>query len=89
MVVLGEAALIGLIGGLLGVVLGLGIGVAVDWGSAHYLPRFPFKPSTWFHFRWWIVGGGVLCATLFAVLGGWLPARRAAKLEPAQALTQN
>jgi ABC-type antimicrobial peptide transport system permease subunit len=89
MVVLGEAALIGLIGGGLGVLFGIGIGAAVDWGSAHYLPKFPFKPDSWFHFRWWIVAGGLACATLFAVLGGYLPARRASRLEPAQALSQN
>jgi ABC-type lipoprotein release transport system permease subunit len=89
MVVLGEAALIGLIGGLLGIIFGLGIGKLVDWGSVHYLPRFPFKPDTWFHFKWWIVAGGLLCAAAFAVIGGFLPARKASRLEPAQALTQN
>jgi putative ABC transport system permease protein len=89
MVVLGEAALIGLIGGVLGVLLGVGIAAGVDWGSAHYLPRFPYKPPTWFHFKWWIVAGGLICSTGFAVLGGYLPARRASTMEPAQALTQN
>ena len=89
LVVLGEAALIGLIGGLLGVLFGWGISAAVDWGLGKYVPNFPFKPSTWFHFRWWIIGGGLACATAFAVIGGWLPARRAARLEPAQALSQN
>jgi putative ABC transport system permease protein len=89
MVVLGEAALIGLIGGLLGVALGAGIAAAVDWGSLHYLPRFPYKPTSWFHFTWWIVVGGLACSTGFAVLGGYLPARRASTMEPAQALTQN
>ncbi|HSS00211.1 MAG TPA: ABC transporter permease [Kofleriaceae bacterium] len=89
LVVLGEAALIGLIGGLLGVVLGLGIAAAVDWGSLHYLPRFPYKPASWFHFKWWIVIGGLACSTGFSVLGGYLPARRASTMEPAQALTQN
>jgi putative ABC transport system permease protein len=89
MVVLGEAALIGLIGGLLGVALGVGLAAVIDWGSGHYLPRFPYKPESWFHFKWWIVLGGLLCSTGFAVLGGYLPARRASLMEPAQALTQN
>ena len=88
-VVLGEAALIGLIGGLLGVALGAGIAAAVDWGSLHYLPRFPYNPTSWFHFKLWIVLGGLVCSTGFAVLGGYLPARRASTMEPAQALTQN
>jgi ABC-type antimicrobial peptide transport system permease subunit len=89
LVVLGEAALIGLIGGVLGVAFGIGLAQVADWALAHYLPRFPYKPATWFHFRWWIVASGLLCAAAFAVIGGYLPARRAARMEPAQALTQN
>jgi putative ABC transport system permease protein len=89
LVVLGEAALIGLIGGALGLALGVALSAGVDWGSAHYLPRFPYKPESWFHFTWWIVAGGLVCSTGFAVLGGYLPARRASTMEPAQALTQN
>lgn len=88
-VVLGEAALIGLIGGLLGVLLGLALAAGIDYASAHYLPRFPYKPTTWFNFKWWIWLGGLACAAGFAVLGGYLPARRASTMEPAQALTQN
>ncbi len=88
-VVLGEAALIGLIGGILGVLLGMALAKGVDYASAHYLPRFPYKPATWFDFKWWIWGGGLACAAGFAVLGGYLPARRASTMEPAQALTQN
>jgi putative ABC transport system permease protein len=89
LVVLGEAMLIGLIGGILGVLLGLGIAQFIDWMSAHYLPPFPYKPSTWFHFSWWIWTGGLACSAVFAVFGGYLPARRASTMEPAQALTQN
>jgi len=89
LVVLGEAALIGLIGGVIGLAIGVAIAAGIDWGSAHYLPRFPYKPTSWFHFRWWIVLGGLVCSTGFSVLGGYLPARRASTMEPAQALTQN
>jgi cell division protein FtsX len=89
MVVLGEAALIGLIGGLLGILLGMAIAAGIDYASAHYLPRFPYKPATWFNFKWWIWLGGLACAAGFAVFGGYLPARRASTMEPAQALTQN
>jgi cell division protein FtsX len=89
MVVLGEAALIGLIGGLLGILLGMAIAGGIDYASAHYLPRFPYKPATWFNFKWWIWLGGLACAAGFAVFGGYLPARRASTMQPAQALTQN
>ena len=74
LVVLGEAMLIGLIGGILGVLLGLGIAECIDWMSAHYLPPFPYKPSSWFHFSWWIWTGGLACSAVFAVFGGYLPA---------------
>src|SRR5450755_3254970 len=89
MVVLGEAGLIGMIGGVLGVLFGILMAKMVDYASSHYLPRFPYKPATWFHFSWWIWTGGLVCAAGFAVIGGYLPARRASKMEPAQALTQN
>ncbi|HEY3803156.1 MAG TPA: ABC transporter permease [Kofleriaceae bacterium] len=89
LVVLGEAGLIGLAGGVLGVLVGIGLAQLVDYGSLHYLPRFPYKPATWFHFKFWIWAGGLLCAAAFAVVGGYLPARRASVIEPAQALTQN
>lgn len=89
LVVLGEAGLIGLIGGLLGVLAGWLLSLGVDALSNHYAPKFPFKPTTWFHFQWWIIAGGLGCAALFAIVGGYLPARKASKLEPAQALTQN
>jgi ABC-type antimicrobial peptide transport system permease subunit len=89
LVVLGEAGLIGLAGGVLGVLVGIGLAQIVDYGSLHYLPRFPYKPATWFHFKFWIWAGGLLCAAAFAVVGGYLPARRASVIEPAQALTQN
>jgi putative ABC transport system permease protein len=89
LVVLGEAMLIGLIGGLLGIGFGWALATGADAALAHYLPRFPYKPDTWFHFRWWILTAGLGCAAAFAVIGGYLPARRASKMEPAQALTQN
>jgi putative ABC transport system permease protein len=88
-IVISEAALIGISGGVLGCLLGFALSLGVDWLSAHSLPGFPYKPSTWFHFRWWIIASGVGWAALFAIIGGYLPARKAARMQPAQALTQN
>ena len=73
----------------LGILMGMLLAKGVDYASAHYLPRFPYKPTTWFNFKWWIWMGGLACAAGFAVIGGLLPARRASRMEPAQALTQN
>jgi putative ABC transport system permease protein len=89
LIILGEAALIGIIGGLIGIGLAVGAGALVDWASSAYLPRFPFKPTTYFAFKPWIWGSGLGFSTFFCILGGFLPARRAAMMEPATALAQS
>lgn len=89
LIVLGEAAVIGIVGGLLGIGLALGIGTAWNAYASTGIPRFPFKPASWFEFKPWIWGSALGFSTLFCILGGYLPARRAAKMEPAQALAQN
>jgi putative ABC transport system permease protein len=88
LIILGEAALIGMVGGLLGIGLAVGAGWIVDAASAAWLPAFPFKPETYFAFPPWILASGLGFSILFCVLGGFLPARRAAAEEPAQALVQ-
>ena len=89
LIMLGEAAMIGIIGGLMGIALAWGIGSIWNWYAARGIPAFPFKPTSWFDFKPWIWGGGLVFSTVFCILGGFLPARRAAKMEPAQALAQN
>ena len=89
LVIIGEAAIIGIVGGGLGVLLAVGAGAALDYVSAHAVPNFPFKPKTWFDFKTWIWMSGIGLSTVFCIVGGYLPARKAAKLEPAAALTQS
>jgi ABC-type antimicrobial peptide transport system permease subunit len=89
LIMLGEAAVIGIVGGLLGIGLAVGIGSLWNAYAANNIPRFPFKPASWFEFKAWIWGSALACSTVFCVLGGFLPARKAAKMEPAQALAQN
>jgi putative ABC transport system permease protein len=86
LIILGEASLIGLIGGGAGVAAAVAAAAAVDWASAKWLPNFPFKPDSYFDLTWPILLGGLGFAVLFCVLGGLLPARRAGRMEPAQAL---
>lgn len=88
-IVLGEAALIGLVGGMLGVGTAMAGGLFVDWMSGVWLPDFPFKPTTYFDFKWYILLGGLGFSVIFCVFGGFLPARKAARMPPAQALAQN
>lgn len=88
LIVLGEAAVIGIVGGLIGIGLALAIGSTWNWYAAANVPKFPFKPTSWFDFKPWIWGSALGFSTLFCILGGFLPARRAAKMQPAQALAQ-
>jgi putative ABC transport system permease protein len=75
-VFLGEAALLSLAGGLLGLVLGL-LGV---WGLVTMYPALPARPPLW------AVSSALALAVAIGVLFGILPARRAAQLDPVTAL---
>jgi ABC-type lipoprotein release transport system permease subunit len=88
-IVLGEAALIGLVSGIMGSVAAVGASVVVDWASATLVPDFPFKPKSWFDFDWWIFALAIGFSIIFCVVGGLLPARKAAQMEPATALAAN
>jgi ABC-type antimicrobial peptide transport system permease subunit len=86
LIILGEAAVVGVVGGLIGIAGAEILAHVADWALTNYLPRFPFKPDTYFDFKLWILAGGMAFSTVFCVLGGYLPARKASLIEPAQAL---
>jgi ABC-type antimicrobial peptide transport system permease subunit len=88
-IVLAEAAATGLTGGVLGVVLARLAGLLVDRLAQTGLPEFPFKPATFFHFGAGHVAIGLAVALLAALLGAFFPARAAARLDPARALTES
>ena len=79
-----EAAWIGAIGGLIGVVLAYGIGTAMNpWitetltlGEGNYLLIFV----------WWQNVLLIVGLMLVAIVAGWFPSRKAAKLDPIEAL---
>lgn len=79
-----EAAWIGFIGGVLGAALAYGVGTALNpWitetltlGEGNYLLIFV----------WWQVVLLIVGLMLVAIVAGWLPARKAAKLDPIEAL---
>jgi putative ABC transport system permease protein len=82
-----EAALIGLIGGVFGLIFGTLLGRLVDWGAHRYLinegvtgiGQLSVVPP-------WLALGALVFAALIGLLAGLYPAARAARLDPVQAL---
>lgn len=84
--VMAEASVLGLMGGLGGTLLALAAAFGVDMLAARVLPEFPFKPDSFFVVPPWLVAGGVLLGVVAAVAGAFLPARRASAIDPARVL---
>jgi putative ABC transport system permease protein len=82
-----EAALIGLIGGFFGLIIGALLGRLVDWIAHRYLISegvtgvgdLSIIPP-------WLAIGAIIFATLIGLLAGLYPASRAARLDPVAAL---
>jgi putative ABC transport system permease protein len=75
---LSESAVLSLIGSFLGVVLAL-VGL---WASLRFYPNFPVT------IPWWALTAATLVGVLTGLVFGVLPARRAAGLEPVEALSR-
>jgi putative ABC transport system permease protein len=85
--ILFEASCVGAVFGVTGVALGMAVAHGVDVLSRRVVPDFPFKPQSFFAFPPWLLGGAVAFAILCALAGAWVPASRAARLQPAEALS--
>jgi len=85
-VVLGEAALIGLFGGLLGEALAYGASRLVNLAASEALTQVPFKPDDFFNHDPGVLGGALLFSILFCALGAYVPAKRASEVDPARVL---
>src|SRR5687767_9826111 len=79
--VLREAALLG----VLGAVLGLGLGFALAYALAEFVRALDF-PVGRLVFEWWAPVAAVATGLLTAVLGAFMPARRAGKTSPIRAV---
>jgi ABC-type antimicrobial peptide transport system permease subunit len=85
-IVLAEAGVVGLVGGVLGTTVALVLALGVNRLATRYLPNFPFKPESFFSFPWPVVVGGVLLGLVAALAGAYFPSRRAAATDPARTL---
>jgi hypothetical protein len=86
--VLGEAAVIGAVGGTLGIGLARGAAWAVDLVARQALQDVPLVPQGFFEFPWWTTPLALGVALVFCTVGALGPARRASKLDPATVLAQ-
>jgi len=83
---LAEAAVMGLLGGTLGVALGWLIGRLINAGANFYLRRQNLPAENLWAVPWWLVGGAIVFAIVISMISGIYPAARAARLDPVQAL---
>jgi putative ABC transport system permease protein len=81
-----EAAVMGAVGGILGVAMGWLLGQAINFGTNIYLERQELPPETVWLAPWWLVLGAIGFSIFVSLVSGLYPAARAAKLDPVQAL---
>ena len=77
-----ESGLLGLAGGVIGVLIGMGISKGVEVGA-----NAMFGPGTiTAAFPWYLIIGALLFSLVIGAVSGVLPARRASRLKPVDAL---
>lgn len=81
-----EAALIGFLGGFIGVIAGYFGAFGLEKGLNVYLTQIGESSQSFFTFPWELAIGSLLFATLIGLLAGLSPASKAAKLDPIDAL---
>ena len=86
-IVLLEAAMVGLAGGVAGALIAIGAAKLSDRAAVALLPDFPFRPETFFAFSGWLLALGLVVPAAAAVLGALAPASAAARVDPARTLS--
>jgi len=81
-----EASMIGLFGGIIGVSIGWLLGKIVNVFTNYVATTLDGTASTLFSTPWWFATAVVLFAFSVSTIAGIMPARRAAKLDPLEAL---
>jgi putative ABC transport system permease protein len=86
-IILIESMLIGFVAGIIGNLAGFGVSRIVNLTADSLRGRFPLIPDDFFIYSWELVLGSIVFALVFCLVGAWVPANRAAKLDPAVVLT--
>jgi lipoprotein-releasing system permease protein len=83
LIFISQALIIGLIGGLLGLILGLGVSVLIDNApfNTAALPTIKTYPVN-FNPLYYLIG--IVFAMISTFLAGYLPARKAQKIDPVE-----
>ena len=77
-----ESGMIGLLGGIIGVAIGIGVGMGIEYIAIHQLGTNLLQTVT----PSWLVIGSLAFAFLIGSISGFLPAWRATKTKPVEAL---
>ena len=81
-----EATIMGFLGGLAGIVIGVASGRIFNWLLNILAAAFGGKPVNIFAFPGWFVMTIIIVSTILGFVSGFFPARKAAKLDPLEAL---
>ncbi|MBN2206198.1 MAG: ABC transporter permease [Candidatus Aminicenantes bacterium] len=81
-----EASVIGFLGGLFGYGLGWAVSRAINRVVNYFLARQGVPAIDYFAFPWWLFLGALAFAVAVSLAAGLYPARRAARVDPVQAL---
>jgi putative ABC transport system permease protein len=81
-----EAATMGALGGILGVVMGWLIGRIINIGTNVYLSRQSLPTETFWAVPWWLVASAIGFGLVVSLVSALYPASRASKLNPVEAL---
>lgn len=81
-----EAGAMGVLGGVVGVILGWAIGQVINFGTNIWLKSQSIPPEHFWAVPLWLVVFAIGFAFVVSLVSGLYPARRAARLDPVQAL---